>query len=254
MNFEKSYTADDQLAVERILKWQKKQGKTQSWIAKLSRVATGTINPVLSGKYPSSPSKTLNKIQRAIDDYMDTSELDESMFIKTTVYNTVIATCRQARISKSFGVAVGLTGLGKTTAIKRYAEETPNTLLVEADPNMTVRALLDDLIEAADISLGKNKNIHSKFRTLVSELRGSNTLIILDEADTVAVNTLEYLRRLMDKASVGIVLVGTEKLYGILRPEAGQFDQLRNRVQLWPTIMKQIKREDADAYIAQSIS
>ena len=55
------------------------------------------------------------------------------------------------------------------------------------------------------------------------------------------------LRRIRDKAGVGIVLAGTEKLHALIAPEHGEFDQIRSRVVFWLPVIKSIKREDADA-------
>jgi DNA transposition AAA+ family ATPase len=71
-------------------------------------------------------------------------------------------------------------------------------------------------------------------------------LILVDEAENLSAQSLHYLRRIRDKASVGVVLAGTEKLQALIKPEHGQFDQIRSRVAMWPATIEAITRDDAD--------
>jgi DNA transposition AAA+ family ATPase len=55
------------------------------------------------------------------------------------------------------------------------------------------------------------------------------------------------IRRIRDTANVGVVLAGTEHLSGLIRPEHGQFDQIRSRAGFWPETIKAITEADAAA-------
>ena len=88
-----------------------------------------------------------------------------------------------------------------------------------------------------------------KFTAVVKALSGTGGLIIVDEAETMQPRALHYLRRIRDKAEVGVVLAGTEYLTGLIRPEHGQFDQIRSRVGMWPATVTGISRDDADEIV-----
>ena len=73
----------------------------------------------------------------------------------------------------------------------------------------------------------------------------------LQDAGTAQNDFAPLLHRIRDKANIGIVLAGTEKLTSLISPMHGEFDQIRSRVCLWPETIKTISRADADA-LAQS--
>jgi DNA transposition AAA+ family ATPase len=92
-----------------------------------------------------------------------------------------------------------------------------------------------------------------KFRAVVDALKGTNSLLIVDEAETLTPHQLHTLRRLRDLSNIGIVLAGTEYLTGLIKPERGQFDQIRSRCGFWPETIKGISAEDAAALVQSSL-
>lgn len=67
---------------------------------------------------------------------------------------------------------------------------------------------------------------------LVEQLRGTNRLIIVDEADHLSFSALQAVRNLNDRAGVGIVFSGNDKIYlQMTSPRKGyEFDQIRTRI------------------------
>ena len=67
---------------------------------------------------------------------------------------------------------------------------------------------------------------------LISQLSGSNRLIIIDEADRLSLQALQAIRDLNDQAHVGIILSGNDKIYKqMLTGQKGrEFDQIRTRI------------------------
>lgn len=92
-------------------------------------------------------------------------------------------------------------------------------------------------------------SIDDKFRAVIDALRNTDSLLIIDEAETLTAHQLHTLRRIRDLANVGIVLCGTEYLTGLIKPLHGQFDQIRSRTGFWPETVKAITEADAAALI-----
>jgi len=69
-------------------------------------------------------------------------------------------------------------------------------------------------------------------RTLISSLESTNRLIIIDEADHLSFEALQAIRNLNDRAKVGIVLSGNNRLYTqmVTGPRGGEYDQIRTRI------------------------
>lgn len=65
------------------------------------------------------------------------------------------------------------------------------------------------------------------------ELRDSGRLLMVDEAELLLYRALEVLRRLHDKAGIGIVLAGMPRLLINLKGRRGEFAQLLPAVWRW---------------------
>jgi DNA transposition AAA+ family ATPase len=172
--------------------------------------------------------------------------------VDTSVSKMATVVCERARKYKNFGVLCGYVGVGKTDAVKRYAASNSHTLILEANPNMSPKVMLDEL--CMHLSAPLSHSMDGKFANIVDALAGTTYLLIVDEAETMMPKCLHYLRRIRDKAGIGIVLVGTERLFQLIKPTYGQFDQIRSRVGFWPQMIKGISREDADALAQSALS
>lgn len=257
----KAYKDIDRELLAQIIDWfakankdevDAKKIKTQSWLGRLARINTSTVSQILSGKYPSSPSKQLKALLTAIEDYERQQKASSAMsYIRTGIYRSIASACQRATSVSSFAIVSGYVGVGKTSAVKEYARINEHTYVIEANPSMTVSVLLDEIMSALKIGIherfGRSRTMDARFMSIVYELRGTISTLIIDEAETMNRQCLHFLRRIRDKASIGVVLVGTERLHSLIAPEHGEFDQIRSRVALWLPIIKQITRDDSDA-------
>ncbi|MGB1238549.1 MAG: AAA family ATPase [Pseudomonadales bacterium] len=253
--FLEHYTQDDRQLCIKILNWLANNEKSVSWLAKLSRMAHSTLYRSVKGEYKTDPAQHLKKAMDAIRTQASRNSINEVPFVPTTVSEIAWAACKRARRYRSFAILTGFVGTGKTRSLKEYQWQHENTLMIEADPGMAVASLLNELVQAAGCSMVKhNANQHTKFKAILDELTDTDTLLIIDEAETLTPKALHYLRRIRDKARVGIVLSGTEALAALIKPEHGEFDQIRSRVNFWPNTAHGIKREDAEAIISISFA
>jgi DNA transposition AAA+ family ATPase len=252
------YTEQDRADVARVLDWLDGDPKrTRSWIARAAGDSPSAVTSVLNGKYPSPPAQKLARYLDVIARADERSEqgVDGLPVVPTSVYQIVSAICARARLYRSIGIVSGYVGTGKTTALERYADDVPAAVYLDGDPDMTPRGLLEDLAEALGVEVtGRGRRSaqptqRDLFRAVVRHLKGSDRLVILDEADKVSASTLEHVRRLRDKARIGVVLAGTERLQALLRREHGQFDQVGSRVVFWPPVIRGITRDDCAALV-----
>jgi DNA transposition AAA+ family ATPase len=250
------YTADDCRAVRRTLEWldqpQPDGGKySQAALARLARISASTLNQIIKGSYATSPSKQLQAVMSAMQHAEVAAEDAALPPVETSVYRQAFSACGMARKYRNFAVFAGRVGIGKTFALKRYARAKANTHMIEATPTMTPQSLVRLLVKVVlgiDASAIKG-SMDDKFRAVIDALRGTDSLLIVDEAETLTPNQLHTLRRLRDLADIGVVLAGTEYLTGLIKPERGQFDQIRSRTGYWPETMLVITELDANALI-----
>lgn len=241
------YTAQDRAAVQSVLDWMAKHNYSQAALGRLARVNAGTLNQIIKGTYATSPSKQILALQNAIKS-LDERRTSVIAPVETSVWRMARVCCKMAREGRNFSVLSGYVGVGKTFALRQYASTTPNTHFFEATPTMTVTAMVR-LMAREVAGFSGSGSVEDRLRAVVNELRGTDSLLIMDEAETLTPKTLQVLRRIRDLAGVGVVLAGTEHLAGIIRPLHGQFDQIRSRTGFWPETLKQISREDAEALL-----
>ncbi|WP_293602716.1 MULTISPECIES: ATP-binding protein [unclassified Polaromonas] len=238
------YTPQDLEKVAAITKWLEDHQQSKAWLSKKASIPNGTLSQILSGKYVSSPTRQLNQMQAVLD--TETERLVDGTpgYVKGSVHRLLGVVCDRTRKHQNFGVITGHVGIGKTRFLKEYVAASPMTLLIEVSPNMTPGVLMTELLQQLNNAIPPG--LDRKFRELVRILKGTNYLIIADEAENMSGSALQHLRRIRDMAQIGVVLAGTEKLTGLIKPEHGQFDQVRSRVGMWPETIKAISRDDAD--------
>lgn len=245
--FPAHYTAEDVQAIFEINEWITANAYTQAALARLARISAGGISAVLKGTYATSPSQLLAKLQSAIAN-QDKAGAAQTVVVETSVYKLAQAACQTARTYRNFAVLSAYVGTGKTFALKSYQRANPNTHMIEATPMMTPASLIKRLALEVCGYDGRG-SIADKFNLVVDALNDTDSLLIVDEAETLPPSVLEALRRVRDLAKVGVVLAGTEHLSGKIRPHQGQFDQIRSRTGFWPETVKKITDTDAAALV-----
>jgi len=255
------YSAADKQSVGEIIAWLNAgqvpgmaNPRTQAGLAKATGVSAASISQLLKGSYPSSPGKHLKALTEHVSrcQQREAERLDEGQVVATSVFRVVQKVCKRARLMRDIGYVSAVVGTGKTTALKFYAESSPGVYLIEGDPDMSAAVFINELVALTGATVSKaNKYSRGtkadRYAAVVRALAGTDSLIILDEADKVRDTTLEHLRRLSDKAGIGAVLAGTQRLYAMLANPAagGRFDQLGSRVGFRSELIKSILETDA---------
>lgn len=250
------YSDQDDKDVREILRFleERKAGTatekriSQSALARIARIGVSTLSQILTGGYPGSPSVMLAKVMSA----MRANQQESSNIIpmvETSVFKVVITACRMARRNHNFSLISAFVGTGKTSALKHYAKENSNVFMIEARPMMTPQRLVKELAKQV-LGVHVKASVDDLIDMIIDELKGTDSLIIFDEAETVTDSLLEMLRRFRDLAGVGVVISGTEYLHGKINPTGGEFDQIRSRVGFWPPIAHGITKDDASALLA----
>lgn len=247
-NWNAAYSDTDRQSVAMVIDWMNEHRRSLTWTSTAAHVNRSTLSTVLKGNYPSPPAKVLKKVAATIHNINDRDKVSDVPFIESSVTQLVWMACQRARSQKSFSVISAEVGTGKTRSLEEYVKQHPNSYLIQSDPLMSPTILMDELVETLSIAQGKGyRSKEKKFRLVVDELKDSDVLLILDEAETVNDMTLHYLRRIRDKAGIGVVLAGTPKLDRKIAPVGGQFDQIRSRVMFWPKPIRSANKEDINA-------
>lgn len=213
---------------EELKKLIKDKGYTLSYISRAINMSNATLHLWLAGTYTGN----VKKIDEAVKNFLEIEKLREKKisieFVNTTIVEDVYDIARICHVDGEIGVCCGDPGVGKTYAVKKYAIENTDVILVEADLGYTTKVLFSEIHKKLGFEgLG---TIHNMFSDIISKLKSSGRLIIVDEAEHLPYKALELLRRIYDKANIGILLVGMPRLIMNLRGEKRQYAQLFSRV------------------------
>ena len=241
------YRAADLKAVRRVQSWLG-SGRTKAALARASGISTGTVSQVLSRQYPSSPTAHLEAMAAAIERERKRASIPaEIPYTETSVARLIQGVIRRAHEDRDFGIFAGRVGVGKTVALRRYAEDHPGVaLFLEAYPGAGAPVILRMLASRLG-TLGRRRTVADLTASLVDTLQPSDRVILVDEAETLTDQALLHLRRISDAARIGIVLAGTPALVGLVQDPDGKFGQISSRIGLWPPVCQSILEADATA-------
>ena len=240
------YTPADREALERINAWLESPRHTKTALSRAAGISTGTVSRVLSGQWPSPPGEHLEAMSAAMSraEERDTDPV-EIPYTATSVARAVHAVVHRAHLDRDIGIFTGRVGVGKTVALRRYAEQHRGaSVLIEAYPGATAPVVLRLLSEALGVH-GPRRTIADRTAAIVETLRGSDRVLLIDEAETLTDQALLHLRRISDAARIGVVLVGTPSLLSLVHDPDGKFGQITSRVGFWPAICQSISEADA---------
>ena len=251
------YTEADKAKVLRVYEWlyrgEDTTGRSRANLARASGVSSALMSQVLAGQYPSPPTPHLDLMVKAIQiiDERERGIAQRIPFVETRVWMLAQQVCDRARELRDFGVLFGYVGTGKTTALRQYVERSPGALYLRAFGGLSRSVLMNDLVDLTGAhvrsqSKGKYAGTNAdKKRAVIAVLRGSERLLIIDEAERMAAACFDDLRDISDDAGIGIVLAGTEHLEPLVQDERGRFGQIASRVGFWPPVIKHIQEDDA---------
>lgn len=213
---------------ERFKKMLEQKQCTISSAARSTDLSAATIHLWLNEKYKGN----VEKISKAVEQFIEREELRANNidipFVETSVAQDVYEIANTCHIENEIGVCCGYAGLGKTYAVKMYALEHTDVILIEADFGYTPKVLFSEIHK--ELGFEGTGALHNMVVDIVDKLKNSGRLIIVDEAENLPYRALELLRRIYDKAKVGILLVGMPKLLKNLKGDKGQYTQLYSRV------------------------
>ncbi|MDQ2771551.1 MAG: AAA family ATPase [Bacteroidota bacterium] len=162
--------------------------------------------------------------------------------VNTHNLSTAERVCGHAQQNQLMIALLGNTGLGKTTALERYARR-PRVYYVAYDKAMRPKDFFAALLQEMGVSFAGS--VYQMLGRIAEELNGKKApLVIIDEAGKLTHQMYLYLHSLREKTkrNAGIVLAGmpyfqANLLKDVERQKEGAAEFYR-RINLWESLLK----------------
>lgn len=210
-----------------------RDGMSQNSVAKKLDISPTALSQYLNSKYNGDISALENSITKLLDLNVQQKKYGKIAldFVQTTVANKVSNIAQICQLNGEIALCTGLSGLGKTTAIKNYAKKHSGVIVIDPDEQINVRALMHYFCKPLRLEQGINESNVSFAEKIVNKLNRSGKLIIVDESENLDVSCFRALRKIHDRcnATVGLLFVGTDALANKLSKLGGEYDYLFTR-------------------------
>lgn len=191
-------------------------GVKQKYIAGQVGVSPSAVSQFLNGKYPGDLLALFDKLSR----WRETLDQDRreplpipDQCVETPTGNRIEQTLAFAQAEPTIVVIYGNPGLGKTTSIARYQSEGRNVWVTTSSPASGGMQATIVQVAAAIGLRGLPLTPHQLSREIVAKLRGSQGLLVVDEAQHLSREAIDQLRSFHDSASIGLCLCGNMHVY-----------------------------------------
>jgi len=237
---------------ERLEETLKKFGVSQNRAAKDIGYASGPLSNYRNNKYEGNVEALEEAIVRWIGRMEQAHARKKVPVVETGQLKKIVNAIATAHAEGDIALIVDDAGGGKTTAAKYYAEQNPRTtILVEVVKGMNSRTLAVKIAEQLGLdTIRVNQQV--LIQNVSAALADRNMVVILDEADYLKADALEFSRRLVnDLGQSGLALIGLPRLTGTIQNLRNDHRQLESRIGVYLPLAGLTK---ADAKkIAQSV-
>lgn len=216
---------------ERLSTYLKDTGKSQSEVAKAIGFSPATMTGFLKNTYQGDMVEVANRIQ----DYLarETQRLiapKAPEFALTSFSKHVLSVLQYAHLNRDMGMIHGDAGVGKTITIEHYAAEHRNVIIITAGIDLcSPKAIIEEILT----KLGSKEYGSLSFmsRLAIQLLKGSDKLLVIDEANHLNLRAREMIRKIHDQAGIGVVYCGSHDLYAQMHGNKGIiYAQLLSRI------------------------
>lgn len=225
---------------ERLLAYMERYKLSQSAMAKKLDTSISYLSQYLNDKHPYA-----EKFEDKLKEFFAMAESQAGStkkpeFVPTTVSNLIMDGLGYAHIQKIMGVMDGDAGIGKTWSIRQYEKQHTEAVVLSIDyPLSKPMGFLKAL--ARELRVPELRRQDDLYTAIVERLKGSEKILIIDEAQHLPYSSLEIIRGIHDAAEIAVVLVGNHEVYDkLLGRGAAAFAQLYSRI----AIRKSMKTTD----------
>jgi len=197
------------------------------------------ISKYLNGK----PDWDVTDFETTIEDVLKSAALRRAggsqTMVETSVTKQINSVCETIRKTNDVGLIFGPAGTGKTVAIAMYAERMPSAIVITLTKWAANAHGIERLLFAALETRSFRKSGQSRAQWLLSRLRNSNRILIVDNAHRLTKSGREWLFDFQDATGIPIALVGNPEVLDAIEDNDQQFSRIG--------IVQSVKLKDSSA-------
>lgn len=196
-------------------------GLSQREAAQQSGVGIAVLNQWLADRYTGNNAKAEEKIRAWLKARGERISMAAMLptspeFFESATALQIVSHLKFAHSLQDMLTVFGVPGVGKTTAIRYYQRAYPNVWIATMTPTTVgVVPALQEISEA--LMLGLPNGARKLAQGILGKVRGTNGLLIIDEAHHMGVAALDALRGLHDASGIAIAFVGGPELEATLQ-------------------------------------
>lgn len=216
----------------------------------------GYSSPVLSDYRNNKYSGDVESLEEAIVKWIGRTEQAHARkkvpVVETDQLRKIVNAIGMAHTEGDIALIVDDAGGGKTTAGRYYADQNPRTTIyIDVVKGMNARSLILKIAEGLGMDTLR-VNQQALVQNVSAALADRNMVVILDEADYLKADALEFSRRLVnDLGQSGLVLIGLPRLTGTIQNLKNDHRQLESRIGVYLPLAG-LSKKDAKK-IAQAV-
>ena len=224
----------DDVLYDRFILWKDQGDKTVGSIARMLGRSTAAVSQYVNKKFQGDLAgleKDVANLLRREEDFQFVQGPTE--FCDTMMSMKMWETYQYCDEKGKMGANVAPSGSCKTFTAREYKGKNRATIFITADVSTRRPGAVLNLLSNHVGGAFPNRSISDMLHRLISKLKGSRRLIIVDDAHFLTWEAFEVLRKLHDCTGVGVVFVGQPRLYEQMRGgerKSYLYDQIFSRI------------------------
>lgn len=216
---------------EKLEATMEKYSVSQNQAAKGIGYSGAVLSAYRTGSYNGDVEKLEESIVRWIARTEQSHARKKVPVLETAGLKSIVKAIEIAHAEKDIALIVADAGSGKTTAAKYYAERNERTvILINVISGMNKKMLAMEIADRLGLDTHRVA-FNSLVQNIATSLSDRNMAVILDEADYLKADALEFARRIVyDLGNSGLVLIGLPRLQAVIQNLKNDHKQLESRI------------------------
>lgn len=209
----------------------KKFGISKSRAGREMGYSNSMISAYTTGAYQGDVPKLEKTIEQWCNRQLKAHSRKKIPVVETATVKTVMNAISMAHTEHDIALIVADAGSSKTTSAKLYADKNESTTVyIPVVAGMNRKMLVIEIAKQLGVETMRVP-LNVLIQTTAQALADRDSLVILDEADYLKADALEFCRRLVyDLGESGLVLMGLPRLRAMIQNLRNDHRQLESRI------------------------